>query len=73
MGRVLVTNGRSFFSRLTNGRLPGAAREDATMDVPAVQPSGGASTSAADLDQRADSLDAASGSEFVDDRIRLRE
>ena len=72
MNSVLATSGLGFFSRLANVRLLAAAREVrgmeesltrvaeelATMDVREVQPT---------------SLDAVAGSEFVDDRIRLRE
>jgi hypothetical protein len=47
--------------------------EPGTMDVREVQPNRGASIIAADLDHHAESLDAVAGSEFVDDRIRLRE
>jgi hypothetical protein len=43
------------------------------MDVREIQPSRGASIIAADLGHHAESLDAVAGSEFVDDRIRLRE
>ena len=76
-----------FFSRLANVRLLPAARElrsmeetpmrvpeePATMGVREIQPSRGASIIAAGLDHHAASLDAVAGSEFVDDRIRLRE
>jgi len=51
-------------------RIPEAP---ATMDVREVQSSRWAWIIAADRDHRADSLDAVAGSEFVDDRIRLRE
>ena len=47
--------------------------EPGTMDVREVEPNRGASIIAADLDHHAESLDAVAGSEFVDDRIRLRE
>jgi hypothetical protein len=87
MSRVLLTGGPGLFSRLANVRLLAATREvrgmeesrrrlpeePATMDVREVQPSRGASIVAADLDHHAESLDAVAGSEFVDDRIRLRE
>ena len=87
MSRVLLTGGPGFFSCLANVRLLAASREvrgmeesptrvpqePATMDVREVQPSRGASIIAADLDHHAESLDAVAGSEFVDDRIRLRE
>jgi hypothetical protein len=83
-----TTEGRpGFFSRLANVRLLTATREvrgveesrrrlpeePATMDVREVQPSRGASTIAAELDHHMERLDAVAGSEFVDDRIRLRE
>ena len=75
-----------FFSRLANVRLLTATREvrgveesrrrlpeePATMNVREAQPNRGASIVAADLDHQAESLDAVAGSEFVDDRIRLR-
>jgi hypothetical protein len=87
MIRVLSTGGPGFFSRLANVRLLAATcevlgmdesrkrvpEEPGTMDVREVQPNRGASIIAADLDHRAESLDAVAGSEFVDDRIRLRE
>ena len=87
MSRILVTSRTGFFSRFANVRLLAATREvrgmeesrrrlpeePATMDVREVQASRGASIVAADLDQHAESLDAVAGSEFVDDRIRLRE
>jgi hypothetical protein len=43
------------------------------MNVGEIQPSREASIIAADLDRHAESLDAVAGSEFVDDRIRVRE
>ena len=87
MSRVLATSGLGFFSRLASVRLLAAAREvrgmeesptrvpeePGTMDVRDVQPSRGASIIAADLNHHAERLDAVAGSEFVDDRIRLRE
>ena len=87
ISRVLLTGGPGFFSRLANVGLLAAAREvrgmeesrtrvpkeTGTMDVREVQPNRGASIIAADLDHDAESLDAVAGSEFVDDRIRLRE
>ena len=85
MSRVLWTGGPGLFSRLANVRLLAATREvrgmeesrtrvlegPGTTDVREVQSTRGASTVAADLDHHAESLDAAAGSEFVDDRIRL--
>ena len=87
MSRVLLTGGPGFFSRLANVRFMSAAREvgstgetpallpeePATMDVRGGQTSRGLSNVPASLDHHADSLDAVAGSEFVDDRIRLRE
>jgi hypothetical protein len=49
-----------------------APEEPATEDVGENQPSG-ASVITADLDDHTERLDAVAGSEFVDDRIRLRE
>jgi len=86
MSRVLL-NGTGFFSRLANVRLLAATRvvrgmeesrtrvpeEPGTTDVREVQRNRGRSIIAADLDRHAESLDAVAGSEFVDDRIRLRE
>jgi hypothetical protein len=87
INRVLLTGGPGFFSRLANVQLLAATRklrgmeesrtrvpmEPGTMDVREVQPNRGASIIAADLDHDAESFDAVAGSEFVDDRIRLRE
>jgi len=84
---VILTGGAGFLSRLANVRLPAATREPRgmeetrtrvpmepwTMDVREVRPNRGASIVAADLDHDAQRLDAVAGSEFVDDRIRLRE
>ena len=79
MSSVLATSGLGLFSRLANVRLLAATREvrgmeeSRTIDGREIQPNRGASIIAADLDHRAESLDAVAGSEFVDDRIRLRE
>ena len=87
MRRNFVTSRPGFFSRLANLRLVPAARErwsieesatrvaeePATLNVRQIQPTRGALIVAADLGHLADSLDAVAGSEFVDDRIRLRE
>jgi hypothetical protein len=86
MSSIFRTSWLGFFSRLANVRLLTAAREVrgteesptlvqelATMEVREVQPSRGASIISTDLDRHAESLDAVAGSEFVDDRIRLRE
>jgi len=70
MSRILVTSRPGFFKRLANLRPPAAAREVRGMEE---SPTRGASIIAADLDHHAESLDAVAGSEFVDDRIRLRE
>ena len=86
MPKVLVTSRPGFFGRLVNLRLLRAAREvrrveetprrvpegPTTLDVREIQ-NRGASIIAEDLDHYAESLDAVAGSEFVDDRIRLRE
>src|SRR4029077_10469645 len=86
MSRVLLTGASILFSRLANVRLLAATREvrgmeesrrrvsgePATMDGREVQPSRSASIIAADLIRHAESLDAVAGSEFVDDRLRLR-
>ena len=87
MSRVLLTGGPGFLSRLANVRLLAAAREvqspedglthlpeePVTVDVREVQPSREMSSIKAALHPHAESLDAVAGSEFVDDRIRLRE
>jgi len=87
MSRVLVTSGLAFFGRLANVRLLAGTREvrsmeesrtrgpeePATMAGRGVEPGRAASIVAADRDRHAESLDAVAGSEFVDDRIRLRE
>ena len=73
---ILLTNGPGFFTRLANVRVLAAIREvriTAEMKVREAQPSCQSSIIAADLDRHAESLDAVAGSEFVDDRIRLRE
>ena len=76
-----------FFSLLANVWLLAAAGEVRRMeplptrgpggptakDVGQVQWSGETSMIAADLDHHAEGLDAVAGSEFVDDRIRLRD
>ena len=87
MSSVLATSARSFFSRLANVRPPAATREargmeesrtrlpvdPGMMDGREVGPSRGPSIIAVDLDRHAERLDGVAGSEFVDDRIRLRE
>lgn len=50
-----------------------AAKMRANRDAGDVQPGARASFMAADRDHDAERLDAVAGSEFVDDRIRLRE
>jgi hypothetical protein len=76
-----------FFSRFRNVRILAAAREvhrmeqshtpgpgePAATDVGQVQSSRETSIISADLDHHAGGLDAVAGSEFVDDRIRLRD
>ena len=49
------------------------AEEPKTLDVAESQTNREASIIVADLDHHAERLDAVAGSEFVDDRIRLRE
>jgi len=86
MSRVLLAAAPGFFSRLAHVRLLAARDvrgveetrtcvpgEPGTMDAGEIQPSGGASIIAADLNPDAERLDAVAGSEFVDDRIRVRE
>jgi hypothetical protein len=87
MSRILVTNRPGFFSRLVHvGFLPAdregrsmeatptrVPEEPGTMDVREVRSSRWAWIIAPDLDHHAEGLDAVAGSEFVDDRIRLRE
>jgi hypothetical protein len=87
MPKVPVTSGPGFLVRVVHfRRLPPAPEvrnlaesswrvpgERATLGVPAVQPPRMASSTAEDRDYRAEPLDAVAGSEFVDDRIRLRE
>ena len=87
MSTIHVTSRPGFFSGLANLRLLAAAHErrstedrptggpeePATMDVRQIRPSRGASIIAAGFGNHAESLDAVAGSEFVDDRIRLRE
>jgi hypothetical protein len=87
INRVLLTGGPGFFSRLANVQLLAATRklrgieesrtrvpmEPGTMDVRDVHPNREPPIVATDLDHDAESFDAVAGSEFVDDRIRLRE
>jgi len=87
LGLHLRDVGEEALSRLANAGLLAAAREvrgmeesrtrvpkePGTMHVGEVQPNRGASIIAADLGHDAERLDAVAGSEFVDDRIRLRE
>ena len=76
MSRILLTNRPGFFSRLANVGVMAAIREvriTAETEIREVQSSREASIVAVDLDRHADVLDAVAGSEFVDDRIRLRE
>ena len=87
MTRVLVTGGPGFFGSRAILRLFAAgselrsmeesprrtATEPATVDAGDVQPRSRASFIAEDRDRDADRVDAVAGSEFFDDRIRLRE
>jgi hypothetical protein len=77
ISRVPLTGGLGFFSRFADVRVVADTREvrgmEETIDVREVQPNRGPSIVAADLDRDAGSLDAVAGSEYVDDRIRLRE
>ena len=84
MSRGFLTGAPGLLSRLANVGFLAATRlvrgieesrmrvleEPGMTDVREVQPNRGASSIAADLDDHTDSLDAAAGSEFVDDRIR---
>jgi hypothetical protein len=68
MNRILVTSWTGFFGRLANVRLLAAARELRIMEEsPTRIPQEPATMHVAA------GLDAVAGSEFVDDRIRLRE
>ena len=77
ISRVILTGGPGFFSRFADIRLVADTREvrgtEETIDVLEVQPNRGTPIVSADLDHDAGSLDAVAGSEYVDDRIRLRE
>ena len=87
MIRVLWTSRPGLVSLFANVRLLVAAREvgsmeenparvrekPETMGVREIQPTRGTSIIAAGLGHHAESLDVVAGSEFVDDRIRLRE
>jgi hypothetical protein len=87
MSKSLVASQSGFFGSLANLRRLAFERDrrgvegsptrvlakPATVDVRQHQPSSGASIIAAGLGHHAESLDAVAGSEFVDDRIRLRE
>jgi hypothetical protein len=80
MSGVFVTSGPGFFGRLVNVRRMAAGGEVRSIDesptareVREVLPSRGASSSVANLDRCAETLDSVAGSEFFDDRIRLSE
>jgi hypothetical protein len=83
MSRLLIPGRPWLFSRLVTPRPLAALEvhriegsptlESEAMDDQAIQPSRGASMVAADLGHHVGRLDAVAGSEFVDDRIRLRE
>ena len=64
MTKIVVTSWLGLFTRLANLRLPVAPAEPAKMDVREIQ------LIATDLYHH---VDAVAGSEFLDDRIRLRE
>jgi hypothetical protein len=82
-----VTSGPGILRRLAHFRLRnpapevrslaesawGIPDERATGSVPEIQPFRSTSSTPECLDHRAELLDAVAGSEFVDDRIRLRE
>jgi len=87
MPKLHVTNGSGFLGRLVHFRFltPApevgnlwesawrAPDESAALGVPEVPQTPTVSRTAEDLDHRAEALDAVAGSEFVDDRIRVRE
>jgi hypothetical protein len=86
MSRGLVASGLGFFGsgailrllaasqvRGNGENLGRVAEEPVTVDGRDVEPSPPTSFIVADRDRSADNLDAVAGSEFVDDRIRLRE
>jgi hypothetical protein len=87
MSRLIETSGPGFFGTRAILRLFAAGtqvrrmeesprhapEEPATGDTRDVQPSPRASLIAADPDQVAERPDSVAGSEFVDDRIRLRQ
>ena len=87
MSRGFVTSGPAFFGSRSilrmfadGSEVPSmdenprrAAEESATADARDVPPSSRVSFIAADRDQPAERVDGVAGSEFVDDRIRLRE
>jgi hypothetical protein len=87
MPKVRVTSGPGFLGRLVHFQLLTPAPEvrngaesswrvpddRAAVEVAEIQPTRTASSTAEDLDYRGERLDAVAGSEFVDDRIRLRE
>jgi hypothetical protein len=87
MPKVFLTSRSGLLGRLVDFRLLSPAREmrslverswqvpdqRATVGVREIQPRNMASITAADPDHGPACLDAVAGSEFVDDRIRLRE
>jgi hypothetical protein len=68
MSRFLGASRPGFFGSLGIVQLLAGGREDRTVEE---SPTPGADE--ADRDHSAETLDATAGSEFVDDRIRLRE
>jgi hypothetical protein len=72
MSRVLLTSGSGFFSRFANVRLLVTVREVGIVEEsPAGVPEKPGTLDVREVD--AETLDDVAGSEFVDDRIRLRE
>ena len=66
MNSVLATSA-GFFSRLANVQLLAAARDVRDLGESPKR------VAKAELDRHAESPDAVAGSEFIDDRLRLRE
>jgi len=69
MRKVFETAGHGLFGWLAAR----PAEQPATLPLSGVRPRDETSITAADRDRRGECLDAVAGSEFVDDRIRLRE
>jgi hypothetical protein len=68
MSRFLVASGPGFFGSLGILQLLAGRGEDRTVEESQTR-----GADEADRDHSAETLDATAGSEFVDDRIRLRE